>query len=45
MLCQPIQDGVRSGAITSICSAGIVANAPKIISDMRAFSRRSLARS
>lgn len=38
MLFQPIMDGVRSGAINSIMfPQDIVANAPKIISDLRAF--------
>src|SRR5260370_19847591 len=38
MLMTPILDGVRSGAINSIMfPQDIVANAPKIISDLRAF--------
>jgi len=38
MLFQPIMDGVRSGAILSVMfPQDIVANAPKIISDLRAF--------
>jgi len=38
MLFQPIMDGVRSGAINSVMFPhDIVANAPKIISDLRAF--------
>ncbi|HEY6798913.1 MAG TPA: DUF6603 domain-containing protein, partial [Kineosporiaceae bacterium] len=38
MLLQPIMDGVRSGAIGSVMFPGdVVANAPRIISDLKAF--------
>ena len=46
MLFQPLMDGVRTGAIDSIMfPQDVVANAPRIISDLRRSSRRSRARS